>query len=363
MTPLVELVRLPAFWGLDALGLALLIGYQIYVGWVLRRHPERTHRGRSNRLRRAWIETVRAGGMDILAIQTLRNWVRSATLVASTCILTGGSGLGVVTGTGPTTELGRIGRMIAQVQTLTTPLTNKMAAFGRGLALAIIALAGTMFLIGRLFHDFAWGELVMAAISFAVAAIPEGLPAVLTIILALGVQRMAQRNAITRRLPAVEPLGSVTVICTDKTGTLTRNEMTVRHVVTRVAQYQVSGIGYAPDGLVRHAGLAQTPDLQALVEVMALCNGVGADHGRQYAGAGPGLLPVQLPLSVRIEPEAASVVHQPGGLDRGCCTDSAAMPFHLCARYESLVPYHPIGCPQLAPADRHRCRDLPVGRD
>ena len=191
-------------------------------------------------------------------------------------LVTGGSGLGVVTGTGPTTELGRIGRMITQVQTLATPLTRQMGAFGRVLALAIMALAGAMFLIGWLLHDGVPGDLVMAAIGFAVAAIPEGLPAILTITLALGVQRMAQRHAITRRLPAVETLGAVTVICTDKTGTLTRNEMTVRHVVTRVAQYQVSGIGYGPDGLVRHAGLAvalaETPDLQALVEVMALCN-------------------------------------------------------------------------------------------
>jgi magnesium-transporting ATPase (P-type)/uncharacterized membrane protein len=199
-----------------------------------------------------------------------RGMAYSGTLVA------GGAGLGVVTGTGPTTELGRIGRMIAEVQTLATPLTRQMAAFGRVLSFVILALAAGMFLIGWWLHDFPLGELVMAAIGFAVAAIPEGLPAVLTITLALGVQRMARRNAITRRLPAVETLGSVTVICTDKTGTLTRNEMTARHLVTRVAQYEVTGIGYAPDGEIRFNGrsvaLAQTPDLQALVEVMARCN-------------------------------------------------------------------------------------------
>ncbi len=202
-----------------------------------------------------------------------RGMAYSGTLVAA------GSGQGVVTGTGPTTELGRIGRMIAEVETLATPLTRQMAAFGRVLSLAILALAAGMFLVGWRFHDFALGELVMAAIGFAVAAIPEGLPAILTITLALGVQRMAQRNAITRRLPAVETLGSVTVICTDKTGTLTRNEMTARHVVTRVGQYDVTGIGYAPDGQVRHAGksvaLAEAPDLLALVEVMARCNDAG----------------------------------------------------------------------------------------
>ena len=209
-----------------------------------------------------------------------RGLAYAGTLVAA------GSGSGVVTGTGSRTELGRIGQMIAEVETLSTPLTRQMAAFGRLLALVIVAMAAGMFLIGWQFHDFPLGELVMAAIGFAVAAIPEGLPAILTITLALGVQKMARRNAITRRLPAVETLGSVTVICTDKTGTLTRNEMTVRHVVTRVGQYQVSGVGYAPDGLVRHGGhavaLAETPDLLALVEVMALCNdaGITEEDGR-----------------------------------------------------------------------------------
>ena len=204
----------------------------------------------------------------------------SGTLVA------GGSGLGVVTGTGPATELGRIGRLIAEVETLATPLTRQMAAFGRLLSLAILVLATGMFLVGWRFHDLPLGELVMAAIGFAVAAIPEGLPTILTITLALGVQRMARRNAITRRLPAVETLGSVTVICTDKTGTLTRNEMTARHLVTRVGQYHVTGIGYAPDGQVwfngRAVALAQTPDLHALVEVMARCNdaGISEENGQ-----------------------------------------------------------------------------------
>ncbi|WP_242470735.1 HAD-IC family P-type ATPase [Thiocystis violacea] len=199
-----------------------------------------------------------------------RGMAYSGTLVA------GGAGLGVVTGTGPATELGRIGRLIAEVQTLATPLTRRMTAFGRVLSLVILAMAAGMFLIGWRLHGLPLGELVMAVIGFAVAAIPEGLPAILTITLALGVQRMARRNAITRRLPAVETLGSVTVICTDKTGTLTRNEMTARHLVTRVAQYEVTGIGYAPDGQVRWNGqavvLAETPDLLALVEVMARCN-------------------------------------------------------------------------------------------
>jgi magnesium-transporting ATPase (P-type) len=194
----------------------------------------------------------------------------SGTLVAA------GTGLGVVTATGAGTELGRISRMIAEVESLATPLTRQMAAFGKVLSFAILGMAVVMFLIGWLLHGFGIDELFSAAIGFAVAAIPEGLPAIMTITLAIGVQRMVQRNAITRKLTAVETLGSVTVVCSDKTGTLTRNEMTARHLVTRVGQYDVEGIGYAPEGKVsqdgQEASLAAHPDLQALVEVMAVCN-------------------------------------------------------------------------------------------
>jgi magnesium-transporting ATPase (P-type) len=187
-----------------------------------------------------------------------------------------GRGLGVVVATGPTTELGRINKMIADVETLATPLTRQMNRFGKILAVTIIGLAGLLFLVGRLLHDFTLDELFLAAIGFAVAAIPEGLPAILTITLALGVQRMARRNAITRKLNAVETLGSITVICSDKTGTLTRNEMTVRRVVTAENRYEVAGVGYEPQGQItrkdRPVSLDQHADLKALVEVMAMCN-------------------------------------------------------------------------------------------
>ncbi len=194
----------------------------------------------------------------------------SGTMVAA------GRGLGVVTATGPATELGRINKMIAEVQTLATPLTRQMHRFSQVLAVVIISLAVLMGLVGWLLHDFGARELFFAAIGFAVAAIPEGLPAILTITLALGVQSMARRNAITRKLNAVETLGSVTVICSDKTGTLTRNEMTVRHAVTRAHWYDVSGTGYQPEGRItrddREVTLDDQPDLRALVEVMAACN-------------------------------------------------------------------------------------------
>ncbi len=209
----------------------------------------------------------------------------SGTLVAS------GRGVGVVTATGPATELGRITKMIAGVETLATPLTRQMAAFGKALSLVIVGAAALIFVLGLLLHDYATKDLFLAAIGFAVAAIPEGLPAILTITLAIGVQRMARRNAITRGLPAVETLGPVTVICSDKTGTLTRNEMTVRHVVTRAGRVDVEGTGYAPEGALTAGGrrvtLDERDDLRALIEVMAVCNdahlGFGED-GWQITG-------------------------------------------------------------------------------
>ena len=194
----------------------------------------------------------------------------SGTLVAT------GRGVGMITATGAQTEIGRINKMIAEVETLQTPLTRQMAHFSKQLSVVIVGLAGLMVLIGVGLHDFALSEVFLAAIGFAVAVIPEGLPAILTITLALGVQRMAKRNAITRKLTAVETLGSITVICSDKTGTLTKNEMTARHIITRAGNYLVSGTGYAPQGEISLDGalveLAKHAHLHALVEVVAVAN-------------------------------------------------------------------------------------------
>ncbi|MBE0482541.1 MAG: cation-transporting P-type ATPase [Bacterioplanes sp.] len=194
----------------------------------------------------------------------------SGTMVAA------GRGVGVVVATGAHTELGRINRMIAEVQTLQTPLTRQMAEFSKILSVAIVGLALLMLAIGYVLHDYPMAELFLAAIGFAVAAIPEGLPAILTITLALGVQRMAGRNAITRKLTAVETLGSVTVVCSDKTGTLTKNEMTVRHIITRAGDYVVEGTGYQPQGDITHQGqrvdFREHQHLHAIIEVAAVAN-------------------------------------------------------------------------------------------
>ncbi len=184
---------------------------------------------------------------------------RSSMLFSGT-IVTAGRGTGVVVATGPATQIGRIQELVAEVDHLDTPLTRQLARLGKQLSLLILLMAGAMLVIGRVIHSFALDELVSAAIGFAVAAVPEGLPALVTVTLALGVQQMARRNAITRKLTAVEGLGSVTTICSDKTGTLTRNEMTARTVVTAHGRYDVDGLGYEPVGAVRVQGSAQRQD-------------------------------------------------------------------------------------------------------
>ena len=200
---------------------------------------------------------------------------RASMLFSGTIVATG-TGRGVVTATGAGTEIGRIQSLIADVDPLETPLKRQLGRLGTLLSRGILVMAFAMLVIGRVVHDFALPELVSAAIGFAVAAVPEGLPALVTITLALGVQQMARRQAITRKLPAVEALGSVTTICSDKTGTLTRNEMTARTVVTAERTYDVEGLGYEPTGGVTLDGapapLADHPDLHALVRAAALCN-------------------------------------------------------------------------------------------
>ncbi|MDH5648187.1 MAG: cation-transporting P-type ATPase [Gammaproteobacteria bacterium] len=190
--------------------------------------------------------------------------------------VTSGQGMGVVIATGKNTEIGRIGGLLSEVQTLETPLVSQMSVFARWLTLFILAVAVLMLLFGYfvLHHDFA--DLFMAVVGIAVAAIPEGLPAVLTITLAVGVKAMAQHNAIVRRLPAIETLGSVSVICSDKTGTLTRNEMMVDILVTSSECFTIKGVGYEPSGDIESGNNVITvknySSLQKLGKAAALCN-------------------------------------------------------------------------------------------
>jgi calcium-translocating P-type ATPase len=182
-------------------------------------------------------------------------------------LVTQGTGRGLVVATGAATEIGRIGGLLAGVADLTTPLVDQMNRFARWLSGIILLVAGLALAWGYVAEHLPFRELFMAVVGMAVAAIPEGLPAVMTITLAIGAQAMARRRAIVRRLPAIEAVGAVSVICTDKTGTLTRNEMMVVVAETAEGSFAVAGNGYAPDGKVDPGG-----DLTQLAEAAALCN-------------------------------------------------------------------------------------------
>lgn len=254
----------------------------------------------------------------------------SGTLVAA------GRGLGVVTATGSHTEIGHINRMMSEVQTVQTPLTRQMAEFSKTLSMVIVALAAMMLIIGFAFHDYPLADVLFAAIGFAVAAIPEGLPAIMTITLALGVQRMARRKAITRKLTAVETLGSVTVICSDKTGTLTKNEMTARYVVTRGGVYEISGTGYIPEGDITLDGntvaVYDHGHLLAVIEVVAVANDtyIVKDGGQWRVAGEP------------TEGALRTLAHK-AGFDADAHTRHASIPFESANKFMATLNSHPQG--------------------
>lgn len=208
-----------------------------------------------------------------------RSMAHSGTLV------TYGRGAGMVVTTGGHTEIGRISGMLGSVKVLQTPFTRQMLHFGRWLSLAIVALAGLTVGFGVLVRHLPVMEMFLAGVGIAVAAIPEGLPAVVTIALAVGVRRMARRNAIIRQLPAVETLGAVAVICSDKTGTLTRNEMMVSSVLTAEGAFEVSGAGYDAHGTFTRDGMEVTADGEGILSEIAraaiLCNDAHQIGGRE----------------------------------------------------------------------------------
>lgn len=228
-------------------------------------------------------------------------------------LVTHGQGIGVVVATGAQTEIGRISALVSEVESVTTPLLRQMAQFGRWLTAAILIISAVTFTFGVLIRDYVMAEMFLASVSLAVAAIPEGLPAIMTITLAIGVQRMARRNAIIRRLPAVETLGAVSVICSDKTGTLTRNEMTVRTIATAANLFEVGGTGYDPHGAISLINKDVLPEerplLQEITRAAVLCNDASLEqkssawcvHGDPMEGA---LLVAGLKAGLDIEAEA-----------------------------------------------------------
>ncbi|MCX5864567.1 MAG: cation-transporting P-type ATPase [Deltaproteobacteria bacterium] len=203
------------------------------------------------------------------ALADRRNMAYASTLV------TYGQGTGIVTATGDATEVGRISQLISAAEALETPLTRKISAFSNVLLYVILGLSALTIVVGLL-RGQSFVEMFMAAVALAVGAIPEGLPAAVTITLAIGVSRMAKKRAIIRKLPAVETLGSTTVICTDKTGTLTENQMTVQEIVAGGLAYTVGGTGYNPvQGRIDGPEAASSTSA-ALLECLRaglLCNG------------------------------------------------------------------------------------------
>ncbi|MDD2903757.1 MAG: cation-translocating P-type ATPase [Syntrophales bacterium] len=196
-------------------------------------------------------------------------------LIFGGTVITYGRGLAVVTATGMDTEFGRIAGLLKEVTSEPTPLERRMHTIGRVLSLICLGVAGGAVVLG-LFRGYGWLEMLIWGISLAVAAVPEALPAVVTGALAIGTTRMARRHAIIKRLPAVETMGCTTVICTDKTGTLTRNEMTARRLFLEGRDLEVSGSGYEPAGNFSIEGQevapADAPVLEFAGRIAILCN-------------------------------------------------------------------------------------------
>lgn len=207
-------------------------------------------------------------------------------------LVTRGAGLGVAVAIGDETEVGRISTLLGDVETVDTPLTQKMTRFSQIVLWAILGLSAVTFGVGMLRGETA-GNMFSAVVALAVGAIPEGLPAAVTITLAIGVSRMARHGAIIRKLPAVETLGSTTVICSDKTGTLTANQMTVQVVLAGTTLYDVTGVGYDPDGVIQPRSDRADHDLdRALTQCLvagALCNDgdLTEDNGDWAASGDP----------------------------------------------------------------------------
>lgn len=220
------------------------------------------------------VEKNTAALTGVLPLGDRRNMAYSGTLV------TYGTGRGLVIGTGTDTEIGRISGMLAAIERLSTPLLRQMDVFARYLSFVIIAVGALIFLLGYWLGHSDPGDLFVAVVALTVSAIPEGLPAILTVTLAIGVQGMARRNAVVRRMPAIETLGAVSVICSDKTGTLTRNEMMVAAVVVGGQRYQVHGDGYSTDGVVCRDGepVQRSPLLTLLGRAALLCNDASLRH-------------------------------------------------------------------------------------
>jgi magnesium-transporting ATPase (P-type) len=276
---------------------------------------------------------------------------RSSMLFSGT-LVAAGTGRGLVVATGANTRIGGISGMLAEVEILTTPLVRQMDIFARWLTVFILLVAASLLVYGYFVGHLPFDELFMAVVGLSVAAIPEGLPAVLTITLAVGVQAMARRNAIVRRLPAIETLGSVSVICSDKTGTLTRNEMMAATLAAGEHVYSVSGDGYAPEGAVRVQEAEADPVVHAVLMEFAraagLCNdAVLHGHGNGWRVEGDPMEGALMALAGKISGEGPEPL-------RGW-TRTDTIPFDAAHRYMAVLHHdheghaciHVKGAPEM----------------
>ncbi len=255
-------------------------------------------------------------------------------------LVTGGQGRGVVVAIGEQTEIGRISGLLAAVQPLTTPLVRQMDRFARWLTFLILSIAVVLLVYGHFVEHFAFTDLFMAVVGLSVAAIPEGLPAVLTITLAVGVQAMARRHAIVRRLPAIETLGSVSVICTDKTGTLTRNEMVVTSLATARHLFALGGSGYRPQGAVVLDGASVSAREHAVLaeigRTAALCNDASLhDRAGEWTVEGDPMEGALLVLAAKLGVEPAA--------EQASWSRTDAIPFDTRHRYMATLDHDHAG--------------------
>ncbi|GKY89538.1 HAD-IC family P-type ATPase [Sinisalibacter aestuarii] len=281
---------------------------------------------------------------SVAAVEENLSLGERGSMLFSGTLIAAGTGRGVVVQTGAETEIGRISGLMAGVETLTTPLVRQMDSFARWLTAFILILAAILLAYGYFVGRMEFGALFMAVVGLSVAAIPEGLPAVLTITLAVGVQAMARRNAIVRRLPAIETLGSVSVICSDKTGTLTRNEMMVASLAAAGHVYSVGGNGYAPEGAVRLAEADADPaEHRVLVEfsrAAALCNdSVLHIRGDDWHVEGDPMEGALIALAGKITGDGAEPF-------QSWCRDDA-IPFDAAHRYMAVLHHDEDGAARI----------------
>ncbi|MBS9477198.1 HAD-IC family P-type ATPase [Ancylobacter radicis] len=253
-----------------------------------------------------------------------------------------GQGTGIVVATGPRTQIGRIGTLMADVEPMVTPLLRQINAFARSFTWVVLIGGAALFLFAVLVRGYGWSEALMAVVALAVGLVPEGLPAVITITLAIGVRRMARRHAVIRLLPAVETLGATSIICSDKTGTLTRNEMTARRLFLpagegRTAEVAISGIGYAPEGELNWVGAGDPATAsEALLRCALLCNDahLRAENGHWLAEGDP-MEAALVALAVK------------GGMvpavERGAWERLDAIPFDAAYRFMAVLARGPSG--------------------